>query len=344
MKGDFMKKQIRLAVLFFLLALLSISLPSAVLAGDNEGTGNQILNMIKNNPCGGSLHITEGGTIFGPVVSCAGWKGASSSIGIPVRAFDTQPAFPIANIPFYLGIGIDPYSALYSFPTKEVITWDNKIKFNNYRTELRLSPVHVTGAFNGELSGDSSVSFNNWYAGVLSPSALVAHPELISLNELDKFHGESIKNVYGDFYNRGANTIVVLGLSALTSSYHAANPSTYHGEPAYRLGVSSYYLLEARATWRSYQKWEFKENVTICSPGRNSEGWHECFLSPDDRFWRGRYTTVAIYDWGIKVTGNQGPWIPIKVVTTDKVRWSDGTIHDHIPILVYQSQPLLQKP
>ncbi|MCK4489141.1 MAG: hypothetical protein KAU23_02720, partial [Anaerolineales bacterium] len=214
----------------------------------------------------------------------------------------------------------------------------------NYRTELRLSPVFVTGAFNGELSGDSSMTFNNWYEGVLSPSGLVAHPELISLNELDKFHSESIKNVYGDFYNNGADTVVVLGLSALTSSYHAANPSTSHGEPAYRLGVSSYYLLEARATWSSYQEWEFKENVTVCSPGRNGEGLYECFLDPNDRTWRGHYTTVAIYDWGNKVTGNQGPWIPIKIVRTDKVRWPDGTIHDHIPILVYQSQPLLQKP
>jgi len=41
---------------------------------------------------------------------------------------------------------------------------------------------------------------------------------------------------------------------------------------------------------------------------------------------------------------NNTGFVDIALIVTDKVRWPDGTIHDHIPVLIYQSQPLLQKP
>lgn len=85
----------------------------------------------------------------------------------------------------------------------------------------------------------------------------------------------------------------------------------------------------------------------VCRPGRNAEGLYDCILSPSGHYLNGHKETVTVdvYGWGGRQYGNkQGNPVDIVQVTTNLVRWPDGTIHDHIPILIYQSQPLLQKP
>ena len=123
----------------------------------------------------------------------------------------------------------------------------------------------------------------------------------------------------------------------------------FKGEPAYRLGVTSRYILKAKASWDYYQEWEFIRNDVkeVCRPGRNAEGLYDCILNPGGHYLNGHTETVTtpVYGWGEKVrSDNFTKYVAVFYIETDKVRWPDGTIHDYIPILIYQSQPLLQKP
>jgi hypothetical protein len=201
--------------------------------------------------------------------------------------------------------------------------------------------VEVNGVFNGSFLSNPSFTFNDWYADKIEiDQALVNDTEIYSTSDLP--------SIYRNYYKDGSVT-VYLGMSALTSSYHAENPSIYKGEPAYRLGVTSVYLLKARATWDYYQEWEYIRTVTrdVCRPGRNAEGLYDCFRNTGDIYLNGHTERVStdIYGWGDPQDTNGGTaYKDIFIITTNKVRWPDGTIHDHIPILVYQSQPLLQKP
>ncbi|MCK4784488.1 MAG: hypothetical protein KAV87_12105 [Desulfobacteraceae bacterium] len=332
-----MKKHIRPASLIGLTIIVCGFLTSPVFAGKNAGAGDHILNAVKNNPCGNFIY-NAGGIHSVPIATCVGRGGAGASITILIRGWDIKPEYPISNVPFLVGIGIDLNSALVRLQPKTTAIYPGQIKFNGYRTEIRLRPYAANGLFNGVLSGDSSTTFNNWYSDKLIP--VVSDPAPFSATDLSS-----------KYYLSGKDTIL-LGMSALTSSYHASTPSIYKGEPAYQIEVTSVYIVEAQALWDSYQHWEQIGENTICSPGQNSEGLYECFLNPGDFAWNGHYTSQPIYGWGIKhKDNNNGPngeestgWVMITQVVTNKVRWPDGTIHDHIPILVYQSQPLLQKP
>lgn len=329
----------RLTILFGILLLLFGFTPSSVFASKHSGAGDQVLNTIKTNPCG-NFHYYLGGIHSAPVASCGGYKGVGASINVLVRSWDTNPAFPIVGVPFYIGVGVDHSSAGTLIQTG-TITWANKIKFNNFKIEMRLSPAIITTEhnFNGEISGDSSMQFDE----DLINDVDVNDPLYVSLSH------SSSSSLNSPYYVSGSvEDTTELILTGYKSSYNSSNSSSYQGEPAYAMYVSSYYLVEARATWDFYQEWETKivGYKKVCSPGRNNDGFYECFLNPGDWYWQGHYTTRPIYvsGWSAPKYGGQGGWVNISVVYTDKVRWPSGTIHNHIPILVYQSQPLLQKP
>ncbi len=341
-KGESMKKHYRLSFIFGLLITLSVFVTSPVYAGKNAGSGSNVLNVIKNNPCG-NFYYNTGGTHSVPVATCDGYRAGEASIQVLIRGWDIEPAYPIANVPFSVGIGIDKGSAIVNIPSKATVTYPNQIKFNGYRTKIYLEPVEVNGDFNGSFLSNPSFTFNDWYVDKIEiDQALV--------NKTEVFSASDLHSVYKSYYLVGGDT-VYLGMSALTSSYHAANPSIYKGEPAYRLGIISYYLVQASVSWDSYQEWVIVDTrtETVCSPGRNVEGLYDCVQEPGGHYLNGHYTikTVVKYGWEYPPkpgTGYEGPRVSISVIETDKVRWPDGTIHDHIPILVYQSQPLLQKP
>lgn len=312
---------------------------SPVFAGANAGAGASILNLIHNNPCG-NFTYTEGGSQSIPVATCSGYQGAGKSqMQILLRGWDIEPSYPIANVPFVLGIGIDPASAAISFQGKATATFPGQIRFSGFKTELMLVPALPGGPIylNGELVYDSTVKFNDWW------DLQTMNPEFRPNIEV---YSASVLN---SPYYPGGNDTFFFGLMGLTSSYHAANPSTYKGEPAYRLGVTSRYIVRAKASWDYYQEWELIRNdyLEVCRPGRNAEGLYDCYLNPGDLYPNGHTETVLtpIYGWGTPVYGNNNTgFVDIALIVTDKVRWPDGTIHDHIPVLIYQSQPLLQKP
>jgi len=334
-----MKKHYRLSFIIGLLIILCGFMTSPVSAGKNAGSGIHIMNTIKNNPCG-NFYYNLGGTHSVPFATCDGHRGGDASIQVLIRGWDIEPKYPIANVPFSVGIGIDKSSAIVNIPSKATVIYPNQIKFNGYKTQIYLEPVEVNGVFNGSFLSNPSFTFNNWYADKLEiDETLVNNTEIYSVTDLP--------GVYRNYYKDGSVT-VYLGMSALTSSYHADNPSTYKGEPAYRLEVNSYYLVKASVSWDSYQEWEIVDTrtETVCSPGRNAEGLYDCVRNPGGHYLNGHYTTktVNIWGWGDVEPGYDGGLVPISILETNKIRWPDGTIHDHIPILVYQSQPLLQKP
>ena len=298
-----------------------------------------VLNRIKNNPCG-NFSYNEGGLHSVPLGTCFGYQGAGqSSIQVLIRGWDIEPDYPITGVPFVVGVGIDPLSAGLSFQPKAVATFPNQIRFIGYRTELMLEPILAAGpiALNGELTLDSTAYFNDVFDLQTMDPKLVAKTEVYSAS--------SWKNIYYP----GGNDTFKFGLLGLNSSYNAANPVIFKGEPAYRLGVTSRYVLKAKASWDYYQEWEFIRNDVkeVCRPGRNAEGLYDCILNPGGHYLNGHTETVTtpVYGWGEKVrSDNFTKYVAVFYIETDKVRWPDGTIHDHIPILIYQSQPLLQKP
>lgn len=335
-----MKHQVRRITFVGIITIICGLMASPVYAGKNAGSGDGVLIAIKNNPCG-NYSYSAGGLHSVPVATCAGHKGAGqASMQVLIRGWDIVPEYPIANVPFVLGVGIDPFSAGVYYQKKATLTYPNQIKFTGYRTELLLEPLVITSPYsiNGLLGFDSSVNFNNWWNVQTMDPSFVGALKVYSASQLDN-----------ESYPGGSDTFI-FGLQGLTSSYHAVNPSTYKGEPAYRLGITSVYILSAKASWDYYQEWEVVDTVTkdVCRSGRNAEGLYDCVLTPGASFLNGHTIRVKtdIYGWG-KVQDKNGGTTGYKSayqITTDKVRWPDGTIHDHIPILVYQSQPLLQKP
>jgi len=338
-----MKRLIRISTFIGIITILCGLMASPVFAGKNAGAGDGVLNDIRDNPCGGFTY-NEGGLHSVPVASCTGYGGAGrAQMQVLIRGWDIEPAYPITGVPFVVGVGIDPSSAGLSFQPKAVATFPKKIRFVGYRTELVLKPVLAPGpgdniiALNGEVTFDSTAWFNNW------PNVQEMDPKLISNTEVYS------ASILGSEYYPGGNDTFLFGMLGHNSSYNAATPVIFKGEPAYRLGVTSWYRLKAKASWDYYQEWVVKYNDVkeVCRPGRNSEGLYDCILSPGGHYLNGHKETVTtpVYGWGNKeYSGNTTDYVEVFFIETNKVRWPDGSIHDYIPILIYQSQPLLQKP
>ena len=334
-----MKRLIRISTFIGIITILCGLMASPVFAGKNAGAGDGVLNDIRDNPCG-DFTINWGGLHSVPVGTCAGYQGAGRSImRVLIRGWDIEPAYPITGVPFVVGVGIDPSSAGLNFQPKAVATFPKKIRFIGYRTELMLEPLLAAGpiALNGELILDSTAYFNDVFN--------LQKMDLKLITKTEVYSASSLKNEYYP----GGNDTFKFGMLGLNSSYNAASPVTFKGEPAYRLGVTSRYMLKAKASWYYYQEWVFKYNDVkeVCWPGRNSEGLYDCILSPGGHYLNGHKETVTtpVYGWGNKeYSGNTTDYVDVFFIETNKVRWPDGTIHDYIPILIYQSQPLLQKP
>ncbi len=355
-----MSIKLRFSALIVLLVFLCGSLPSTARAGNNAGAGDNKLNQIRHNPCGSGVY-DRGGTHSIPTFECSGWGGVGATINVLIREWRAGSEYPFVGDPFYLSTGVD-LAGSYISTEKNNITFNNQISFIGYKTEIRLVPIKVVSNwdFNGTFTYDPAMA--TWEEGI--PSRIIAenppnpkvssgadlyskyYPTVVITNNDEKEYLVTAADIAPFLGGDDRKSLVVV---ASKSSYHAEDPSTYRGEPAYRLGVTAHYLIQAKASWKYYQEWVSKKvgEETVCRPGWNSAGMYECFLYPGDHYWYGHYVTETVYDydWGDKQgsDGNTG-WVNIGTVETDKVRWPDGTIHDHIPILIYQSQPLLQQP
>lgn len=317
-----MKHYLRIPAII-LVILASCTLASSVEAG---ATADQILNVLKTNPCISTIQ-SSGGTFSYPRVTCNSYKGASSYINLPVPEWVTEPEYHLVGESFYLGF--EPYlgSADFSFPLYR-LTWNEKIKVNNFRVELK-SIAHQPNpklAFNGTLAHDASMDTT---MTIMRKPLDTAKPSL-----------RSVDGWLSQYYEGHNIDTLLMSLFARKSSYHAENPTTYLGEPAYRLEVTSWYRIEARVSWSSYQEWVVDFD-TVCVSGPTSSGIYNCTLNDGTP---GHFTTVDNSHWGVQRSGHNGGWQTIGIYSTKLVHWPDNRNHDHIPILVFQSQPLLQKP
>ena len=319
--------------LIALLFLLSSLLPSGI-AKANAYEGRQMLKKIIHNPCGHYV-IHDGGAYSLPYVYCSGRKGPGAYIHIPIRKISMGAPYPLVRNPFYVAIGLDPTSAGGNVSNKaRTVTYKEKIKFSGYKLELRLTPYPVTGSFNGEVRGDSSMGFNSFLVSVDEKTPSLSVPSIENIGDTRHYPA-----------GNGVDTVMLLGLMASMSSYHADDPILFQEEPAYPLTATSVWLLEAQVSWDSYQLWEYQGTYEVCSWGRNEFGYFECDMGDGDPWWEGHYVEIDHYGWGTHLYDvRKTPWVPITVVSTDMVRWPDGTVHDRFPIHVYQVQPLLQQP
>ena len=361
-----MNKTLRLLTLGILLTLLVGVLPSAALAGPSAQVENPRLVQIKNNPCNGGRPVSAGGGRTAYL--CNGWRGVQGMIAVPVKSWATSPDYPLVGVPFKIGVGVNLNSLRTEFPSSN-ITFANQIRFFGYRTEIKLVPSVLDrwffeGNYNGIIDfaiGDSisyrpeKSVFDRFGVDLVVPS-FYTDPDVAGVPsshpDSDYYPSVSDENV--------KDSVIFSGYSSI-SSYHAENPTTYKGEPAFRLEVTSDYLVKARASWDSYQEWESVKigERTECRPGPSSTGTYNC-INPISVFpWyeRGHNVTVDIVDyrWGSSVPWNEDSdglnWVTVRdaegkaiIINTNKVAWPDGSIHDHVPILIYQAQPILQKP
>ena len=348
-----MNKTLRLLTLGILLTLLVGVLPSAAHAGPSAQVENPRLVQIKNNPCNGGREVSAGGGRTAYL--CNGWRGVQGMIDVPVKSWATSPDYPLVGVPFKIGIGVDQNYLRTQFPSGD-ITFPNQIRFFGYRTEIRLVPIKSGSVFfrwkfNGILDYGDYVFYNNtespqdWFGSELVVPSFYTDPDVAGVPsshpDSDYYPSVGDENV--------KDSVIFSGYSPL-SSYHTKNPTTYKGEPAFRLEVTSDYLVKARARWDSYQEWErvIIGERTECRPGPSSTGTYNC-INPISVFpWYepGHNVTVDIVDyrWGPPTGSGITDWVKTESINTNKVAWPDGSIHDHIPILIYQAQPILQKP
>ena len=351
-----MSIKLRRSALIVFLIFLCGSLPSTVRAGSNMGAGDNKLNQIRHNPCGNGVY-DKGGTYLIPTFECSGWGGVGAKINVLVRKWAPGKEYPFVGDPFVLNMGVDLMGRNITIE-KGNITFNNQIRFFGYKTEIRLVPIKVVSNwdFNGTITYDPVMAAREGLPKKVSPSSL-SEPEISSAaDDSNKYYPiVGITDPSIAPYLGGVDRMSLVVVASM-SSYHADDPSTYQGEPAYRLGVTAHYLVQAKASWDYYQEWIWEKvgEKTICRSGPNSAGSYECLLSPDDWYWNGHYDTIPVYDyyWGDKqytyksgkIVRTETNWVSIATVDTDLVRWPDGTYRDHIPILIYQSQPLLQQP
>ncbi len=356
-----MNKSLRFSILGILLIIFGGYLPSAAHAGPSAQSGTVVLSQIKDNPCNGGGEVSAGGGRTAYL--CLGWKGVQGIIDVPVKSWVTSPEYPLVGVPFKIGIGVVPNYLRTQFPPSN-ITFSNEIRFFGYRTEIRLIPIKPASWFNWSFNGTidyelgDSLSYttidnpvDKFGANLIVPS-FFTDPIMSSASLFSHKYYPTKYIMVGDVRVPIPSDTVIINAFSSSSSYQAKNPTTYKGEPAFRLEVTSEYLVQARASWDSYQEWErvWVGERTECRPGLNNAGVMEC-VAIDGGWWQpGHYVTVDIYDyqWGPSIPWNEDSdrlnWVDVDEIDTNKVAWPDGSIHDHIPILIYQAQPLLQKP
>jgi hypothetical protein len=331
LKPNFRRLRNLAAVLLALLAGTTLFLSTAQ-ADIDEGLKK--LRQIQNRPCLSYIYQPGNSTTL-PHVSCLGRNSTRATIYIPIRSITVHPPYPLVGETFHVAVGLDPDSAGGVFTSRKVnLTYKDKLKVNGYAIQVRLAPVPVTNSFNGQLQGDGSMAY---HAPPRGKNQTI--PELSVPGAGDLPYSLHYQN------DPDIQTTAQLGMSASMSSYHAEAPVYFQDEPAYSLSATSVWRLEARARWDSYQLWEYQGTYEVCVWGRNEYGWFECDVGDGDPWWEGRYIEVDRYAWGRKrISPSSSDWMPVAEVTTDLIRWPDGTVHDSYPLHVYQSQPLLQQP
>ncbi len=346
-----MNKTMRVLILIITVSLLIGTLPStsalasSSLASNNQtSVGQATLDQIKKHPCGTGKQVPN--TV--PLFVCSGYGGSPSWIKFPLRSWETSPAYPIANYPFYIALGTKAAPNYYRFPSNRA-TYPNVVDIQGIKTEIRLTaikqelnPINDTN-FNGmlELSPDGNMStyshknlvHNRWHEEV---------EEKLLIFDIPKPESATTK----DYYETAGGVIdtALLRAFSLNSSYFANNPTSFRGEPAYRVVIISYYKVHAKVSWQRHRFWEYLPDgtKTVCQPGQGSG--ESCVTSSG---LAGHKVTETVYTWkwGDWHGGEESGWKDVGTgFKADSVLWPDGSIHDHIPILVYQSQPILTLP
>jgi len=351
-----MKYRSKFFVFIITVSLLFYTLPSvSVQAGNNQGPGDVKLSQIKTNPCNTGNYY-PGGV---PTFACSGWTGTVSWISVPISTWKISPEYPMVGVPFNIGIGSAPLyrpgtNAVWSFSSRD-ITFTNQIQFNGLRTEIRIIPVKQNSFFRWDFNGVLDYDFStmsymhgelaNYLGNELDPNKDVFNPP----------EPKSASDISASYFpilaDKGVDTVLLRGY-AMMSSFHATNSAIYKGEPAYRMEITSHYLVQARATWESYRLWERYKVGTrnVCRPGPNNAGNFDCLAPVGNWYEPGHYVTEDVYDWrwSAPVIGKEEDWnwanVENGLIEVDKVYWPDGTLRDHIPILVYQSYIGLTEP
>lgn len=348
-----MNQKLRILLWVITVSFLVGTLPStAALAGSSLSSSNQTsagtikLAQIKNNPCGKPAHVP--GTV--DLFMCSGYGGTGSWIAFPLRTWATEPEYPLANYPFYIALGTKTISNPWHFPIGNK-TYPELVDIRGIKTKIKLvavkqqlSPFVIDKTnFNGMLD----CSADDHMTTCCSPLTNRWHDEVET--ELEKVFGESKPDTESatteEYYENTAgvvDTAILRGFS-LNSSYFATNPTYYRGEPAYRLSLISYYEVYAMVSWQKHRFWEYLPagTKTVCMPGSGSG---ESCITPDGQLGHQVTKTVYAWQWGGWHEGEESGWKFVGGTQTDSVIWPDGSIHDHMPLVVYQSQPLLSQP
>ena len=291
-----------------------------------------------------------------PYYTCRGWAGGESWITVPITTWEISPDYPLVGVPFYIGLGSVPAlrqgtGSAYSFNSGN-ITFPGLVDIRGLITEIRLVPIKQSAfpdwTYNGVLDYDySTISYG--YGGLITYLGDELDPEkkVIDSPETKSASDYGIP-YYTNLSGWGVDTMQLRAYASM-SSYHAGSPSSYRGEPAYRMEITTHWQVQAQASVDNYRVWErqFSHNRTECRPGPNNAGEFDCQAPVGNWYQPGHTVTIPvyIYTWSAWKGSSEGSWVTVDdEIHTSAVLWPGGILNDHFPILVYQSQPILQEP
>ena len=260
----------RIGFAFLFLAILSL-----ILSTSPAKAASAWADWIQNNPCSGGLYFNQGPDPSR--TTCWGIEGAWFAQSVPTPMMRTTPNYPLVGMPVVFEVGIFPNSLAVESSDSRTVTFSRAERFEGYRIETNFRP-HEYGTFGTNMDFYGERQFNvspndNFHSHACSDFSL---PEIDTVWEMlnlciGGYSGLSIviPPGYAQYYGGLDTTAGWLWGISQASSYHGS--SSWESEPAYRLDVSSAWIISARALWDQHYSWGIVGYDTQCRPPQPSQ-------------------------------------------------------------------------
>jgi len=278
-------------------------------------------------------------------VACTGYRGAQARISIPVPYIArVYPQYPVVGLPVILGTGWYPASFGHtSAPRRDLITADTRVI--GYQVELMVRAVSFDQSGHNRLyknkergkalvvgyketlgrpcSLSTLVTVHKWFGGIKG--------ELCGIDHENKTGYKGPKSIHYEIAGAGEPDWF-WGLSQVTP--FRLGTTSWKGEPAFAVEISSQWLIFARSRWDKLEQREKVDTIEECAWVTNPVTGINEWICQD----------VDVYEWKDYGAG-EGPWRPlVQRISTWTLAPDRATFVKVYPLLIYQSQPLLQAP
>jgi len=278
------------------------------------------------------------------VVECIGYQGAEAAIYIPVPYIArVYPSYPVVGLPVVLATGWHPGSFdQVSAPKRDIGTDD--VRVIGYQVEMMVRAAQFDKSGHNRLYKSKgqgkrlAVGHKETFSRPCSFTSLIKvskkfggiNKEICETDHSTKTGYKGPESIYYEMGQGGADWF--WGLSQVTP-YHYGTTS-WNGEPAFALEIASKWHIFGRSRWDKLEVWEVVDVEEKCT-------W---VINPVTGIIEKVCEDVDIYGWADYGSG-EGPWRPLaQRINTWTVAPDRATFVQEYPLLIYQSQPLLQAP